>query len=550
MRISLAALAAVLLSLGCDRDDGADDGGTPAGGTLVIASAADARGLLPPLIEDVSGKQVADQLFDRLAEIGPELNTVGDRGFTPRLARRWEWAQDSMSIAFHLDPDARWHDGRPVRASDVRFTHAVYRDPAVASPHAEVIQNVDSVSVRDSLTAVVWYARRTPEQFFEATHQLHILPEHLLGAIPRKELLTSGFMRNPVGSGRFRFVRWVPGSTIEIIADTANYRGRPKLDRVIWNIAPDPTAASTKVLAGEADFFEALPREQVPEIEKNAQLRTLRYPQLAYTYIGFNMRNPLFGDREVRRALVMAVDRQKVVRSVFDSLANIATGPFIRDAAPGLPAIPQIPYDTVRARATLDSLGWRDANGDGVRERAGRPLRFSLLVPATSAFRIRMALLVQEELRKVGVDMKIEQMDLNVMSERQNSRRFDAIFGGWVLDPSPSAIRQTFTTQATTGGGYNYVHYTNPVFDALVDSAATTMDPEQSRRHYARAYETIVQDAPVMFMYEFQGLAGVHRRLNITGMRADAWWAGIGDWSIPADQRIPRDQIGLRTAPR
>ena len=549
MRISKAALAAVLISLGCDRED-ASDAGAPTGGTLVIASAADAGGLLPPLIDDASGKQVADQIFDRLAEIGPELNTVGDRGFTPRLAERWEWAADSLSIVFHLDPDARWHDGRPVRASDVRFTHAIYRDPTVASPHAEVIRNVDSVSVRDSVTAVVWYARRNPEQFFEATHQLQIIPEHLLGGIPRRELATSTFVRSPVGSGRFRFVRWNPGATIEIIADTANYRGRPKLDRVIWSIAPDPMAATTKLLAGEADFFEALPREQVAELEKNPQLRTLRYPQLAYTFIGFNTRNPLFADRELRRALVMAVDRQKVVRSVFDSLANVATGPFIREAAPALPPIPQIEYDTARARATLDSLGWRDANNDGVRERAGRPLTFSLLVPGTSAFRVRMALLLQEELRKVGVDMKIEQLDFNVMSERQNARRFDAIFGGWVLDPSPSGIRQTFTTQATTGGGYNYVHYTNPVFDAQVDSAGKSMDPEQTRRHYARAYEIIVQDAPVMFMYEFQGLAGVHTRLNITGMRADAWWAGIGDWFIPADQRIQRDQIGLRPAPQ
>ena len=549
MRISLAPLAAALLLTACDDRDDAADGGTPAGGTVVIASSADAGNLLPPLIGDAQGKQVADQIFDRLAEIGPELNTVGDRGFTPRLAQRWEWAPDSLSIAFHLNPAARWHDGRPVRASDVRFTHAIYRDKDVASPHAEVVQNLDSVVVRDSLTAVVWYGRRSPEQFFEATHQLQIIPEHLLRDIPRKELRTAAFTRNPVGSGRFRFVRWVPGATIEIIADTANYRGRPKLDRVIWSVAPDPMAASTKVLAGEADFFEALPREQVPEIEKNPELRTLRYPQLAYTFIGFNTQHPLLSDRELRRALVMAVDRRKMVRSVFDSLAVVATGPFIKAAAPAIPPIPQVDYDTARARARLDSLGWRDANGDGVRERAGRPLTFSLLVPGTSAFRVRMALLVQEELRKVGVDMKIEQVDFNVMSQRQDARRFDAIFGGLVLDPSPSGIRQTFTTQAATGG-YNYVNYRNRVFDAQVDSATSTQDPERSRQHYARAYEMLVQDAPVMFMYEFQGLAGLHRRVNVTGIRADAWWAGIGEWHIPADQRIQRDQIGLRTAPR
>jgi peptide/nickel transport system substrate-binding protein len=252
----------------------------------------------------------------------------------------------------------------------------------------------------------------------------------------------------------------------------------------------------------------------------------------------------------MRRALVMAVDRQKLVRSVFDSLAVPATGPFIRAAAPAIPPIPQIPYDTARAGAKLDSLGWRDTDGDGLRDRNGRPLRFALLVPGTSAFRVRMGVLLQEEFRRVGVDMRVEQIDINVMQERQNARRFEAIFGGWNLDPSPSGIRQTFTTAAAKPGGYNYTHYSNPVFDALVDSAFTTMDATRSHEYYARAYEIIAQDAPVIFMYEFQGLAGAHRRLNITGMRPHAWWAGIPDWSIPGDQRIDRDRIGLRVAPQ
>ena len=161
-----------------------------------------------------------------------------------------------------------------------------------------------------------------------------------------------------------------------------------------------------------------------------------------------------------------------------------------------------------------------------------------------------MAVLLQEEFRRAGVDMRVEQIEIGTMAERQNQRRFEAIFGGWNMDPSLSAIRQTFTTTATKPGGYNYIHYANPAFDALVDSATGSMDPERSRRYYGRAYELIVQDAPAMFMYEFQGLAGAHRRLNITGGRPDAWWAGIGDWSIPADQRIERDQIGLRTVTR
>ena len=134
MRFALFPAAAALLLIGCDRDDATAGDDAPTGGTLVIATAADAGTLLPPLIADVQGKQVSDQVFDGLAAIGTSINTVGDEGFTPRLAERWEWAGDSLSIVFHIDPDARWHDGAPVRASDVRFSHQVYTDPRVASP--------------------------------------------------------------------------------------------------------------------------------------------------------------------------------------------------------------------------------------------------------------------------------------------------------------------------------------------------------------------------------------------------------------------------------
>jgi peptide/nickel transport system substrate-binding protein len=549
MRNSLLAASLALLCIGCDNGGAADDDAAT-GGTLVIVTAADAGTLLPPLIDDIQGKQVSDQIFDGLAAIGTKMNTVGTEGFTARLAERWEWAPDSMSIVFHLDPKARWHDGVPVRASDVRFSHQLYTDPVVASPHAAVLENVDSITVRDSLTVVAWFERRTPEQFFDVTHQLQIIPEHVLKDVPRTALATSTFARNPVGSGRFRFVRWSPGDRIEVVADTANYRGRPKLDRIIWSLAPDPTAAATKLLAGEADLYEALRREHIPDVEKNPQLRILRYPQLAYGFVGFNLRDPLFANREMRRALTMAVDRKRLVQSVFDSMAPAALGPVARALSVADTTIPQLPYDTVRAKAILDSLGWRDTNGDGIRERAGQPLRFALLVPSTSSFRIRMSLLLQEEMRRIGADMKIDQVDINTMSERQDAHRFQTNFGVWGMDPSPGAgLRQTFSSSGTTKGGFNYGNYRSPVFDALVDSGTNAMDPARSRDYFRRAYATIVQDAPAIWMYELQGLAGVHRRFNITGMRPDAWWAGVSEWTIAPDQRIDRDRIGLRTAP-
>jgi peptide/nickel transport system substrate-binding protein len=191
-------LATVLLSAACSRDRGV-------GGTIVISSAGDADVLFPALTVSVLGKQVTDQVFDNLADIGPGLNTVGDEGFTPRLADSWRWAPDSLSVAFHINPAAKWHDGKPVTAEDVRYTFQLVKDTALASPLSSNLDNVDSVSVTDSLTAVVWFHQRTPDAFYKAASPIAILPAHLLRHTPASALGESAFARAPVGSGRVRF---------------------------------------------------------------------------------------------------------------------------------------------------------------------------------------------------------------------------------------------------------------------------------------------------------------------------------------------------------
>jgi peptide/nickel transport system substrate-binding protein len=554
---------ALLLLLGCrgdapQRDAPQRDAGA-AGGTVVVAQSAEPDLLLPPLVASVEGKKVVDLLFDRLAEIGPALNTVGDAGFRPQLAARWAWAPDSLSIAFHLNPAARWHDGVPVRAADVRFTHALYADPATGSPVASEVADVDSVTAPDSLTAVFWFRRRFPEQFFQAAYQMHILPAHLLGREPRAALLTSALARAPVGSGRFRFVRWVPAQTLELVADTAHYRGRPRLDRVLFSVAPDYTATTAKLFAGEADFFEAVRAEQLPEVARHPTLRALQYPALDLGFLQFNLRDPaararphpVFGDRAVRRALAMALDRERLVRSALDSLGVVALGPVLRAQASADTAIPQLPYDPAAARAALDAAGWRDADGDGVRERNGRPLAFTLIVPSSSRNRVRYAVLVQEQLRQAGARVRLEQMEFNTYVDRLSRRAFDASLSGYRTDPSPATVRQMWGSGAARArGGSNYSSYESPAFDAALDSAVSATDPARSRAYYRQAYATIVADAPAVWLYELRPIAAAHRRLRITGMRADAWWAGMADWSIPPAERIARDRIGLRAAAR
>ncbi|MBL0169128.1 MAG: peptide ABC transporter substrate-binding protein [Gemmatimonadaceae bacterium] len=551
---SLLAAAAGLLTA-CSGGDPVVTGET--GGTMVIVQAAEPQTLFPPRANGTQEMAVVASVFDRLAEIGPELGTVGDVGFVPRLASSWHWAPDSLSIDFSLDPRARWHDGAPVRAEDVKYTFHAYTSDAVLSEARSLLGNIDSVSVRDSLTAVVWFKRRTPQQFMDATYSMFILPSHLLASLPDSALLNAPFGRQPVGTGRFRFAKWDAGTRLEIVADTANLRGRAKLDRVIWTFVSDMGAATVKLLAGEADFLEKIKPENIPQVASSPSLRLEDNRPLGYGFLGFNLQarrsvangaplpHPVFGDLRVRRALAMALDRSRMIRSALDSLGMVGLAPAPRVLIPDTSALRAIPYDMAAARGMLDSAGWMDTNGDGVREHEGQALAFELLVPSSSPTRMKLSELIQAALKEVGAKVTLQPLDgPTALGPRLEARDFDAWMGGWAPNPGLQGMRQTW---ASRGDG-NYQSYVSPAFDALMDSALTTFDASRSRGYWTRAFQQAIDDVPSVWLYEERTFVVLHRRIRIAPLRADAWYANLADWSVDPAQRIDRDRIGVGTA--
>lgn len=520
------------------------------GGTLAISTGGDPDVLIPSLVQSTQGAQIIDMIYDRLAEIGDSLNTVGDHGFTPRLADRWTWGKDSMSIAFHLNPNAKWHDGRPVRSNDVRFTIASTKDSTLGSPTASVITNIDSVSTPDSATAVFWFHQRSPQQFYDAVYQNPIMPEHIWKSIAPAGWRGSEAAKNPIGSGQYRFVRWIPRAAVELAADMTNYRGAPKLSRLVWSLAPDFNAALTRFLSGETDLFPQLRPENLAEVAKHPELKLQSYHALAYMFLQFNLRDPanhdrphpIFGNRELRRALTMATDRAALVKSVFDTLALPAVGPTLRVYPTTDPNLQQIAYDLPKARQILDSLGWRVTTSDSMRTRNGRPLRFTITVPGTSQVRVQLAVLLQEQFRRAGVQADIERLEFPVVMEKDRKRAFDATIGQWNTQPSPGAVRGSWGTAGSrSASGNNYGSYENPVFDAYVDSALNSFDLGKRRSYFTTAYQTIIRDAPAIWLAEPRQIVGYHSRLQLVMLRPDAWWAHIPEWSIPPDKRIARD---------
>ena len=555
-RISVLVACALALAA-CDSGATKSDDASAVGGSIIIAMQNEPRSLLPPLINQIDEKIVEDQIFEPLAWLGDEGHL--DRDYRPGLADSWSWERDSTAIVFHLNPKARWQDGPPVRASDVRFTFGLYTDSIVGFKDRSSLARIDSVTARDSVTAVFWFKNRYPEQFYDAATRLLIVPEHLLAREPRATLLTSALGRQPVGSGRFRLGKWTPNASIELVADTANYHGRPNLDRVVFAVTTDQTALRTRLTTGEIDLAEVSTPAMFRTLKDQPDLRARMNPAYDYSFLLFNTRKPkqrqqpnaLFADIGLRRAISMGIDRAKLVRSQFDSLAVVSTGPMTRAQPLADSTIVTIAYDSSGAARLLDSLGWTLPAGKTVRERRGQPLKFSVLVPTVSANRMTMIVVIQESLRKLGVEVTVDAVDGNTFVGRLGARDFDVVFHGMHVEPSVSGLRASWTVaSARAANGLNFGNYENPRFDAHLDSALAARDLASARPHAKQAFETIVADAPAVWIYETRTATLMHKRIRPVHFVSTAWWAGIADWSIPAAERLPRDRVGLRVASR
>ena len=512
MLVSTSALAAIAMLPACRSGSARTagrgaDGTVSDGGTLVVALPVDVTTFLPPYAVATQDMMATRLLFDRLAEPGDSLNTIGDHGFIPRLADRWDWTHDSLAIVFHLDPRARWHDGVPVRANDVVFTYQIYTNPAAAVESASQLAAIDSVTAADSLTAVFWFKHRYPEQFFDATYQMLICPAHLLHGIPVAQLQSSEFAHHPVGDGRFRLGSVTPGSTVEFLADTGNYRGRARLDRVVLAITPSPGAALTKVLSGDADFFEAVPPANLSDIEHDSALVALLHDDPSYGFLWFNLRAGSSPQSAFRFSATEPSGRRSPWpligrRSFATSGTRWRMSPTDRLRGAHSSADPQalaLPYDTARADRMLDSAGWR-RGADGVRQKAGRPLAFSVSVPTSSKVRQQIAVLVQDQLSRIGARVTVDPSEMNAWVTQLRHHDFDAAVMVWHTDGAMDDLRQSWATSAVRDG-VNFGSYESPAFDALVDSALAATNPVQTHALLHCAYAQINEDVPAVWLY-------------------------------------------------
>ncbi len=477
-------------ALGCG---GGDDRAYSRGSTVIISYCCGNEALNPS--HDMAALNL---VFLPLATRDPQGQLVG------RLATSWEPSPDYREWTYHLRTDVRWHDGVPVTAHDIAFTIDVMRTFGDLDYGSGAFE---SVTVHDDSTITIrsGHGRRGYQT------SMVFYPKHLLEHLDPERLAEWEFWTRPVGNGPYRFVRLEPETMMEFEANPDFYLGKPRIERVLLKFSLD--AGLTELLGGYVDAISSFPPARLPTIVGDPRFRIYyRVAGSATQAIYWKNDNPLFRDPRVRRALTLAIDRRELLGllGMPDDLP-LVDGPVTPGQYRRGELLEPLPYDPVRAGALLDSAGWRDQDGDGVRERDGRPFRFTALLPAfTSENTPRLGAVgvyVQSQLRKVGVQMEHQLVDVSVLRQRLESGDFEAVFRFLRFYETP-------WLQLVHLGEGDPIGYDNSRVVELIERASRTWVPEEEDRIYGELMEIFRADLPVTMLHPIVRFSVTHRRLR------------------------------------
>ncbi len=484
----------------------------------VVALSAEPTTLLPLQGTTLADEVVGSALFE------PNLWAHLDCRLRFEPGAFAQWAAEGSALRVDLRPDAAWSDGTPVGAGAYKLAWAFASHPASGSRYG-LDAAAFAAPVEQAGPGVLRFRFAGGEPASWLPHvTLPPVPAHRLGDTEVDALRAHPLAREPLTTGPFRLEHWHAGDRLVLSAT------RPELvDRLVFRVLPDQASQVAALLAGDVDAVVGLSPGQAAEVaRRRPEVRLYRRPSGGLDYLGWRLvdedgaPHALFGDIRVRRALAKAVDVPRLMRALADGDGPVWGTPATSTLHPGLcdlgAPIPPIEVDAGAARAELAAAGWSDGDGDGVLDRDGRRFAFSLLVPAGHERRETAAVILQADLRAVGVEATIERAEGNAFAERLLGGRFEAVLAGWKVRPVPE-----LASRWRSGTRLNVVGYASEEVDALLEGGEASLGAAAAR---------IYADQPYLFLYWVDEIVAVHGRFE--GVEPDALsvLGDLGAWRV------------------
>ena len=505
--------------------------GKPAyGDAIIVGSIGEPSTMMPLLASDSPSHEVAGHIYNGLVRYDKDLNLEGD------LAESWDVSPDGLTITFHLRKGVKWHDGIDFTSRDVLYTYRVTIDPKTPTAYADAFKQVKHAEAPDTYTFRVSYAK----PFAPALESwgMSVLPSHLLEG---KDITKSELSRHPVGTGPYRFKEWVAGQKIVLESNRDYYEGRPYIDRYVYRVIPDNSTMYMELKAGTLDMMGLSPiqyQRQTNTPKFLARFNKYRYPAFAFTYLGYNLRHPLFSDRRVRQALTSAINKEEIIRGVLLGMGQVSHGPY----KPGTWAydshIKDFDYNPERARRLLAEAGWKETNSDGILVRNGKPFQFTILTNQGNSERLKTAQIIQRRLKKIGIDVKIRVIEwASLLSQFIDKGNFEALIMGWTIGQDPD-IYDVWHSSKTGPKELNFVGFKNSQVDRLLEEGRSTFAMEKRKQCYYRIQEILAEEQPYTFLYVPDALPVVSARFRGIEPAPAGIMYNFIKWYVPKNEQI------------
>ena len=499
------------------------------GDILVRGDIGDASNLIPLLASDSASHNVAGMVFNGLVKYDKDMNIVGD------LAESWDVSPNGLVITFHLRKGVKWHDGHPFTSADVLYTYQVTVDPKTPTAYAGDFLKVKKAEAMDDYTFRVTYDKPFAPALISWSSA--ILPRHLLDG---KDITKSSLSRHPIGTGPYKFKEWVTGQKIVLVSNPDYFEGQPYIDGRITRIIPDSATMFLELRAQNIGMMGLTPLQYTRQTENNLfrnNFNKYRYLSFAYTYLGYNLKNPLFTDKRVRQAISYAINKDEIINGVLLKLGKPAHGPY----KPGTWAyndnVKIYNYDPQKARELLREAGWTKVNPAGILEKEGKPFVFEIVTNQGNETRQKCAEIIQRQLKEVGIDVKIRILEWSsFVTDFINKRRFDAVIMGWTIPLDPDAY-DVWHSSKTAPEELNFVAYKNPEVDEMLEKGRSTFDQKERKKYYDRFQELLAEDQPYTFLYVPEALVIVNKRFHGIEPAPLGLEHNFIKWYVPKDEQ-------------
>ncbi len=509
------------------------------GGTLVDAMSGEPSGLIAMIAGESSASTIASNIFNSLLKYDKNLELTGE------LAQSWDVSPDQKTITFHLKPNLKWADGKPLTSDDVLFTWQLVTDEKTRTPYGADYKLVKKAEAPNPDTFKVTYAQPYAPAL-DSWSGLHILPKHLLEG---QDINNTPFARNPVGSHYYELDQWKKGESISLKRNVNATQGQARIDRLVSRIIPDRAAQFLELMADNIDSMSlnSIQYARIFPSRPDLTAKIAQYKELgnSYTYLGFNLKRKPFDDVRVRQAINYAIDKQEIIDGVLLGLGLPVASPYKPGTRWSNPSLQPYPYDPGKAIALLKAAGFEDHDHDGILDRDGQPLSFEILTNQNKE-REMSAVLVQRRLKEIGIDVKIRVVEwATFISRFIKTGDFNVVLLGWGLGLEPDQFNIWHSSQQAPGQ-FNFIGYNNPTVDKLLEDGRTELDPDKRMKIYHAFAKILLEDSPVVYLFAGYGLPAIHKRVK--GIDDPAPPAGIGhnsyEWYIPAPLR--RNEISAQ----